>query len=386
MERKRLMRARRNYALRWYRIRAASSARSRKRFLAMLASLCGLCAAIAVAPAGAASYPTPVLTTDGTYQKMDDPGVMLYHGEFYAVRTGKGLQEAWASYAGGPWTPTTDVLSADNTVPNWVKPDTQIWAPDITGITSTRFVIYYSAILSDGSGRRCIGAAVGPTPKGPFTMLGGGPLSCPVSTAQDNPLNDPGHMNTSEGLIGPSPRFVTISGESRLYLVYKTQGLPATIRMVRLSDTDGTSVLGESHELLYNETKTIEAPSLIQHGDYFIMFTAYGAYNHCRYSTLWFKTQHIWSWDSSSGQVLMDQSSTGLCGPGTADVADSLVSGEWRLFFNGWTKVNAARDITSTPATDTDIANGNAARPMYVRVLKFASDGYTPVLGEYLGQ
>lgn len=357
-----------------------------RRAVATLVSVCSLCTAAGAAPAGAASYPTPVTTTDGTYQKMDDPGVMLYNNEFYAVRTGTGLKESWSTYAGGPWTPAVDELSPGNTLPGWVKPNTQNWAPDITSVGSTRFVVYYSAILSDGSGRRCIGAAVGSTPKGPFTMLGGGPLACPTSTAQDNPLNDPGHMNTADGVIGPSPRYVTINGEQRLYLVYKTQGIPATIRMVRLSATDGTSVLGESHELLYNETTTIEAPSLIQNGNYFILFVAHGAWNHCRYATWWFKSQNIWSWDSSSGQVLMDQSSTGLCGPGTADVADAQVSGQRRIFFNGWTTVNSAGQITASPATDTDISNGNAARPMYARILTFGSDGYTPVLGEYLGQ
>lgn len=357
-----------------------------RRFgVAVLTSACCLLVSVAVASAGAATDPVPVKTTSGIYQKMDDPGVLLYKGEFYALRTGTGLREAWSSSAGGPWTAAVDRLSTANTIPGWVKPRTAIWAPDIIDVTSTRFVVYYSAVLSDRSGRRCIGAAVGSTPKGPFKMLGGGPLACPVSSAQDNPLDDPGHMNRAQGLIDASPQWVTISGQRRLYLLYKTQGLPATIRMVRLSAASGTSVLGRSRELLYNETTTIEAPSLVQHGGYFIVFVAHGAFNHCRYATWWFKSRHIWSWDSGSGRVLMDQSGTGLCGPGTADVTASQVPGQWRIFFNGWTTVDPKGHITSTPATDTGIANGDAARPMYVRVLTFAANG-TPRLGEYLGQ
>src|ERR1700722_20148291 len=111
--------------------------------------------------------------------------------------------------------------------------------------------------------------------------------------------------------------------------------------MGRLAASDGTSVLGDSHQLLDSSTgsfaDTIEAPSLIQNGSYFILFVAHGNYDNCGYSTEWFKSQHIWSWTNDGGTTLLDSSSAGgLCGPGSADVAASEVAGQERIFFHAW--------------------------------------------------
>jgi hypothetical protein len=157
--------------------------------------------------------------------------------------------------------------------------------------------------------------------------------------------------------------------------------------MVRLSDSDGTTVLGDSHQLLYSSTgsfsDTIEGPSLIQNGSYFILFVAAGNYDSCGYSTEWFKSQHIWSWTNNGGTTLLDQSNTGgLCGPGGADVSASEVAGQDRIFFHGWVADNNGT-ITTTPESPTA---GSAARVMYAAVLTFGSDGYTPIIGAYQGQ
>jgi arabinan endo-1,5-alpha-L-arabinosidase len=175
---------------------------------------------------------------------------------------------------------------------------------------------------------------------------------------------DPGDRMRGQGVIDPSPRRVTIDGETRLYLVYKTQGpAPSTIRMVRLSNDDGSSVLGDSHQLLAStgntQGDTIEAPSLVQHGDWFILFVAHGNFDNCGYSTQWYRSQHIWSW-SNAATALLTRGNTRLCGPGSADVTDSRVSGQQRIFFHGWV-VDDPQGNGVTPAT-TD--SGDEKKPV----------------------
>src|SRR5215472_14628245 len=201
---------------------------------------------------------------------------------------------------------------------------------------------------------------------------------------------NPGNRVRGEGVIDAAPVFVTIRGHRQLYLVYKTEadpgkGQPATIRMVRLSASTGTTAIGTSRQLLFSSTgvyaDTIEAPSLIQHGSYFILFVAHGNFGLCSYSTEWFKSRHIWSWQNNGGSTLLDSSITrGLCGPGSADVTVSRVAGQYRIFFHGW--VNDRNGVIST----TPSAPPNAARVMYAAVLTFASDGFTPIVGPYQGQ
>src|SRR5262249_45172833 len=147
---------------------------------------------------------------------------------------------------------------------------------------------------------RCIGSARANPLRGTFLGLLGPfvvdphPVVClPGYGASDDMTADPGDRMRGPGGIDPSPRRVTHDGETRLYLVYKTQGAaPSTIRMVRLSNDDGSSVLGDSHQLLASTGNTfgdtIEAPSLVQHGDWFILFVAHGNFDNCGYSTQWY--------------------------------------------------------------------------------------------------
>jgi arabinan endo-1,5-alpha-L-arabinosidase len=333
------------------------------------------------------------------------------------MRTGWDLKETSAPYAGGPWQPTNDVLDTSS-IPGWVDISAQIWGPDIISISSSRFVVYFSAITTAGNGKRCIGAAVGSTPTGPFTM-DQNPLVCaqanlpPGYTAQDTMTNR-GHADPDAGVIAASPRFVTVKGVRELVMLYKTEQnldpsnpYPSTIRMVQLSTSDGTTLasdLTKSHELIYSTNGAIiEGPSLVQTGNYYVLFIAHGVWDKCeKYTTWWFKSTSLWNWDSYGGTMLMNQDNTGLCGPGTADVTEAEVSGQYRIFFDGWTLIKCPdltvpvagqcsngdlnlAYISSQPATDTDISSGNAARPMYARVLTIGSDG-TPSVGEFLGQ
>jgi arabinan endo-1,5-alpha-L-arabinosidase len=190
---------------------------------------------------------------------------------------------------------------------------------------------------------------------------------------------DPGNRVIGEGVIDPDPVMIDNGWDgntNELFLTYKTQSGTgqATIRMVRLDlTTNGTTALGDSHQLLsaiptgsggtYQFSDTIEGPSMLALPDgWFVLFVSHGNYTTCDYSTEYFTSQHPWSWSQSGGKTVLSQSGNGLCGPGGADVSDSEVAGQYRLFFAAYTDGTAGQ------------------REMYADVLTIASDGYTPQL------
>ncbi len=370
---------------------------------AALATVTGVLVTVGALPGEAANPTLPVETASGTNYDTADPGVLLDGGHFYAFSTGAGLREFNAPEAGGPWTAPVQTLSG--ALPSWADSSKALWDPDMIKTTSGAYVVYFAAALTGtagnpagndaapASGSRCIGTAVGTSPTGPFTAAAK-PLVCFAQySPADNMDGDPGNRVRGEGVIGVSPVFVTIDSQVRLYVLYKTQadpgaGEPSTIRMVRVSDSDGTSVLGDSHQLMESNTgsfaDTIEAPSLIQNGSWFVLFVAHGNFDSCGYSTEWFKSQNIWGWAGSTASTFLDSAQAGICGPGTADVTNAEVAGQSRIFFNGW--VNEANGtITSTPysGSGSPVEGTNAARVMYSAVINWGSDG-TPALGEYL--
>lgn len=374
----------------------------------VLAALTVAAAVITVGatPSEAAGHPLPVKRVSGKNYDTPDPGVLLYKGMFYAFSTGGGLHESTAATAGGPWTTPVNNL-AKGTLPSWANTAKGIWAPDMIRTTSGTFVVYFSAALVGAKGptgndakpaaaARCIGTARSKSPVGPF-IADKRPVVCFKQYKPADPMTaDPGKRVRGEGVIDASPVLVKISGHTQLFLVYKTQanpgkGQPATIRMVRLSASTGTTAIGVSHQLLFSSTgvyaDTIEAPSLIQHGRWFTLFVAHGNFDSCGYSTQWFSSRHIWSWNNSGGRTLISSSSSGLCGPGSADVTGSRIAGQDRIFFHAWVK--EAKGVISTTPLPPNVApheNSNAARVMYAAVLTFARDGSTPILGAFQGQ
>lgn len=357
-----------------------------RRGLALLAALCAIGFGIGVTPSAAATTPQPVSS-----HPIADPGVLLNDGTFYAFGTGSGLQESTAAIAAGPWSAPTNVLDTSS-VPSWMNLSAGVWAPDMIKTTSNTFVVYFATALpvpssnpsgndnAPAGGSRCIAAATSSSPTGPFTIEPDPVVCLPGFNAGDDMTADPGDRVRGEGAIDASPSFVTIDGQQRLYLVYKTQAPSgtSTIRMVRLAVDDGTTVVGDSHQLIESTSatfaQTVEGPSLVQNGSFFILFVAHGSFGTCGYSTEWFSSQHIWAWTSTAGTTLLNSGNTGgLCGPGGADVTASEVSGQYRLFLHGWVQTG-----TTTPATNSQANTSASTRDMYAAVLTFASDGFTP--------
>lgn len=295
-------------------------------------------------------------------------------------------------------------------MPSWADPSKGFWNPDMIKTTAGTYVVYFAAALKNTNGHpagndnkpaqgaRCIGTAHGSRPTGPFTV-NARPLVCfRQFRPADDMDGDPGQRVRGQGVIGSSPVFVKFGRHAELFLLYKTQanpgaGQPSTIRMVRLADANGTRVLGESHQLLASSTgsfsDTIEAPALIQHGKWFVLFVAHGNFDSCGYSTIWFRSQHIWKWNAAAGTTFMSSATKGtrgLCGPGTADVTGSRVSSQSRIFFNGWV-VEKNHVITNTPLSPRirPIQGKNAARVMYAAVVNWHPGGI-PVLGAIQGK
>ena len=357
-----------------------------RRAVAVLAAVCGAGFALGVTPASAVTPPVPVSS-----RPIADPGVLLNNGTFYAFGTGTGLQESTATIAAGPWTAPTNVLNT-TTVPSWMNLSAGVWAPDMIETTSNIFVVYFATALpgtagnpsgndaAPANGARCIAAAESSSPTGPFTIEPNPVVCLPGFGAGDDMSADPANRVRGEGAIDASPRFVTIDGQQRLYLVYKTQAPTgtSTIRMVRLADADGTTVVGDSHQLIESTSPTfgatVEGPSLIQNGSFFILFVAHGDFTGCGYSTEWFKSQNIWAWTSTAGTTLLNQANTGVCGPGGPDVTTAEVAGQYRLFVHGW--VDKANP--TVPANSTTADTSTTTRDMYSAVLTFGTDGFTP--------
>ena len=337
----------------------------------------------AVMPRAAAATQSPVDT-----HSTPDPGVYLYDGTFYAFTTGGfGLWESTAPEAAGPWTAPANHFDMTS-IPSWIEQSAGVWAPDMIQLPGGEFVVYFAAKLNPSassgptetpdSSARCIGAAESASPTGPFVIQANPVVCLKGYGASDDMTADPGNRVIGAGVIDPDPVIINNSWDNdtnELFLLYKTQSGTgqATIRMVRLDLSGGTSMVGDSHQLLsalptgsggaYQFSDTIEAPSLlVLPNGWFVLFVAHGNYDSCDYSTEWFKSQHPWSWTQTGGTTVLSQAQDGLCGPGGADVSGSEVAGQYRLFFHAW------------------VGGTTGTREMYADVLTIGSDGYTPEL------
>ncbi|MBO0703424.1 MAG: hypothetical protein J2P38_10860, partial [Candidatus Dormibacteraeota bacterium] len=131
------------------------------------------------------------------------------------------------------------------------------------------------------------------------------------------------------GVIDPS----VLGMGRRLYLVYKTQGVPSTIRIVLLHHR-GLLAGRHSHELIRSR-HIVENPVIQRRGHHYVLVTSEGSYKGCGYTTVWRRSRHLFRWSGARPHVLLRQRNTGICGPGGADVVRRR-HGDL-VFFHGWT-------------------------------------------------
>lgn len=275
----------------------------------------------------------PVLKTHG----FADPSVARYRGGYVGVATGTLAPRSRATSPAGPWRAAGTALKRR---PRWAS-SRSVWAGDLVHV-GRRWLLYFSApVRGLGPDARCIGVAWARRPTRSFRPVGRRPLVCPrpahtrvAGDAMDNRDRSLPHR----GVIDPEG----YARGRRRYVVYRTQGTPSSIRMVRLTRNGLAVPRGARSRELVRADHIIENPVLVRHGRATYLLASEGSFGDCAYRTTWRRTTNLWSWSRSRARPLLDQSSTGLCGPGGADVVDSAVLRTARarralVFLHAWT-------------------------------------------------
>lgn len=260
-----------------------------------------------------------------------DPSVVRDGERWYGAATGFRGRAARSDYDWGYWNRGGDVL---NGRPTWAK-YAGVWAPEIEQ-TPTGYVAYFT-MPSRGLPHeqdRCIGVATAPDLSSTFTVLGNKPLVCPdYSTtipAFDQVQGRSGLPR--RGVIDPSSY---IAPDGRRFLLYRTQGTPSTIRIIRLNPA-GTATFGQSRELI-RDSGVLENPVMVKDREWHYLITSRGDYNECRYRTVWRRSKsRNEGWQDTRGHALLNRRNTGVCGPGGADYVPQTETAANRMFFHGW--------------------------------------------------
>lgn len=297
-----------------------------------------------------------------------DPGLVRDGTDYYAFTTGGPLAAmASATTPGGPWKEQGNALSRWG---DWASGAGAVWAPDVWE-TSAGWVIYYAAQAEGFSGQRCIGTAVADQPAGPYEPAAT-PLICPILGGEDAAADRP---DTTSGVIDPNPFH---DSDGQRYLLYKTQKTPGTIRMFPLS-ADGLHGRGEDSRELIRHSDSIENPVMVKRGDQYVLLASANWYDQCRYSTVWLRSDDLWSFADKEEHLLLDQANTGLCGPGGADVVTNG-RGPDLMYLHGWV-CSPADDPCEFDGVVTDPAK---RRVMYAARMTWGADGATPTIAAFL--
>ena len=298
--------------------------------LALVVPLLSLpAAAPAAAPAAEESRRVPRPVLHGNFA---DPTVEPHRGGFVGYSTGERAPHAWTRTARGRWREAGPALRE---LPSWSRPG-DIWAADIHRVGRT-WLLYYSAPVAGlGVYGRCVGVARSGSPKRGFVPIGDAPLVCPTYAgtppAQDQLLpRDP--TLPRAGVIDPS---VYVDPTGGRLLLYKTDRIPSSIRIVPLSANGQRVRDGAVSQELMRYPGVIENPLLVYRPEGWVMLLSEGDYTRCTYRTLWYRSQTLLDWSVVEYGTLADAASTGLCGPGGADLAQPPRGGT-RVFLHGWT-------------------------------------------------
>lgn len=280
--------------------------------------------------------PTPVL--GGNFA---DPAVERYRRGFVGVATGEHAPRALTRSRDGRWVRGGPAL---RTLPSWARAG-DIWAADIQRVGGW-WVLYFAAPVNGlGEYGRCVGVARSRSPQRGFVPVGDAPLSCPTyakaPAAQDPLPLDP--TLPRAGTIDPS---VYVDPSGARFLLYKTDRIPSTIRMVQLSANGTRVATGAVSQELLRFPGVVENPVLVHRPEGWVMLLSEGDYTRCSYRTMWLRSPALLDWRVVESGTLLDSAGSGLCGPGGADVAEAP-GGQHRLFLHGWTCYGKPRPCRS---------------------------------------
>ena len=244
-----------------------------------------------------------------------------------------------------------------------------------------RWLLYYATpVKGMGEHGRCIGVARSTSARGPFRPVGRTPLVCPsyagTPTAQD-PLLPRDPTLPRAGVIDPS-FFRDVDGTA--YLVYKTDRIPSTVRIVALT-RDGQSVgTGATSVELVRSAGVIENPVLTRRPEGYVLLASEGDWTRCGYRTRWLRSTALLDWTLAESGMLLDTTTTGLCGPGGADLVETP-DGRTLAFLHGWTCRGTTLPCAGTGKWDHK-PRQRGLRSMYAARLDWV--GGLPVVAEWL--
>jgi putative cell wall-binding protein len=306
--------------------------------------------ALATNPLG----PTHGLTGPGPDQAVHDrsypdPFVLPVDGTYYAYATDGDFGEVQVMQSSDlvTWSNGHDALGS---APGWAQEE-DVWAPAVTRLSSSSYVLYASYVPTDG-GPRCIGVATSSSPGGPFTGTGS-PIVCD---------------DDSGGVIDPS---VYVVSNTR-YLLWKTEGVqgsePPAVYSQPLA-TNGQSLTGTSARIFQSEQPwegtLIENPSMISEGTRTYLFYAGNEWESASYGTGWAACEGPQGpcIAPPNRPLLASESDAGIYGPGGgATFRDD--EGAW-MAFAAWTNPN-------------QVDEDSGQRSLFMRRLTFA--GGRPLL------
>lgn len=192
------------------------------------------------------------------------------------------------------------------------------WAPDVVAV-GDHYGMYYTA-TDRTSGRQGVGTATATSPAGPFTPAAA-PLACP---AAEGGAIDPAGFTDADGT-----RYVVYKVDGNALAPGGPCGNPdgtesTPIRLQRL-ESDGVTPVGPPTTILDRgaaDGPLVEAPSLVRHGDHYVLFFSSHCYNTDDYDTRCATAPSVDGPYVRGSRPLLTKRSTGLRGPGGADVSE----------------------------------------------------------------
>ena len=263
-----------------------------------------------------------------------DPTVVQSRVGYVGAATAPNLNIGRAQSDAGPW--SVGRTPALTRRPGWAA-SAELWAPDIQRAPGGWLMYYAAPIAGADPNSRCIGVAVAKAAYGPFTPVGNAPLVCPVvpgvpRAGDTPPTKVDGLVSQTRGVIDPS---AFIGNRGQRFLVYRTQGQPSSIRLIKLSQRGRRVQQGQASMFLTSYKGIEENPVITRQGDKWVMFTSVGWFGHCGYRTVWRRSPDFRDWSRATPKLLLS-TQNGMCGPGGADVV-RLRDGRTQLYFHGWT-------------------------------------------------
>jgi arabinan endo-1,5-alpha-L-arabinosidase len=283
-------------------------------------------ASSAAASSAAPDRPRPVLTGD-----FADPAVAVLGSGYVGFSTGSLVPRAVSDRPRGAWRAAGRGLVR---LPSWSHADGDVWASDVARVDGWWLLYFAAPVRGIGEYGSCIGVARSRTALGGFVPVGGRPLVCPSyakAPAAGDDVPQPDRSLPRAGVIDPS-LFVE---DGRPHLLYKTDRIPSSIRVVPLTRS-GIRAAGPSVELLRRDG-VLENPVVVKRPEGYEMLLSQGDFGRCSYRTVWRRSASLLDWSAAEEGVLLDRATTGLCGPGGADVSAVPRGSRLRLFLHAWT-------------------------------------------------